>query len=237
MLSEKDIGKRVHHENGAQGVVVRLGGQIRVEVTPAPLSGPWDLCDGWTLDEPAAEPASVAQRPGEDFAHARCTAEVVGIRCDLPSGHEGSHVMPPIGKAAVKEWLDNLPPGWREVYEHIKARDPKGQRRSAPAARDAERESAEGPTEGMVARLRRWSSDNGPDGVTMATLRALLSEAADEIERLAEEQRKIIDLCGRGGDAGVTALQAVAQMRERLDAVEESAEAARAEWLDRDLGE
>lgn len=33
------------------------------------------------------------------------------------------------GKAAVREWLANLGPPWREVYEQVKARDPKGQPR------------------------------------------------------------------------------------------------------------
>jgi hypothetical protein len=51
----------------------------------------------------------------------------------------------------------------------------------------------------------------------------LLEAIAAEID---EEQRRILGLCGRGGDEGVTTEQAVAQMRERLDAVENAADGA-----------
>lgn len=37
----------------------------------------------------------------------------------------------------------------------------------------------------LAARLRRWAEAHTPAGVTATALRALLSEAADEIERLA----------------------------------------------------
>jgi hypothetical protein len=51
----------------------------------------------------------------------------------------------------------------------------------------------------------------------------LIEAIAAEIDA---EQRRILDLCGRGGEQGVTAEQAVAQMRERLDSVDNAADGA-----------
>jgi hypothetical protein len=35
-------------------------------------------------------------------------------------------VMQTYGKARVKEWLKNLQSPWKEIYQDIKSRDPKG---------------------------------------------------------------------------------------------------------------
>lgn len=47
----------------------------------------------------------------------------------------------------------------------------------------------------LPARLRRWVEAHTPAGVTATALRALLSEAADEIERLTRDTRTAEEEC------------------------------------------
>jgi hypothetical protein len=77
-----------------------------------------------------------------------------------------------------------------------------------------------------TARLRKLATILGSATVEQTPSPAGVRSAARLIEAIAseidDEQRRILDICGRGGDEGVTTEQAVAQMRERLDAIEDA---------------